>query len=87
MFRLAERVVSVSDPAVTGVDVAGGDGNLGPGQRAERSEQCRLVLFDCEHEARATLVEVLGLGALDVERVGDDHHLCQVDTGVGEPVE
>jgi hypothetical protein len=63
------------DPAVAGVDVADGDGDLGPCQRVERSEERRLVLFDGEHEPCAPFVQVLGVSALSVECIGGDHCL------------
>jgi hypothetical protein len=80
-------MVRVVIRGVAGVDVAGGDRDLGPGQGFERGEQCRLVLFDGEHEPRAAVVEVLGVGALGVQGVRGDHRVGQGDTDRGEPVE
>jgi len=44
------------DPSVATVDVRGSDRCLRPGQRVERGEQPRLVLFGGEHEPGAAFV-------------------------------
>ncbi len=80
-------MVRVVIRGVGGVDVAGGDGGLRPGQCVERGEQCGLVVFGGEHEPGAAVMEVLGVGSLGVQCVSGDHRPGQVDSGVGEGVE
>jgi hypothetical protein len=57
-------------------------GHLGPGQPGQRPPQRRLVALDGEQIVGAPAVQVLGVGALAVQRIGGDHDSAQVRHGV-----
>ena len=80
-------MVRVVIRGVAFVDVAVGDRGVGPGQGVQRGEQRRLIMCDGEHEVSADRVEIGGVLALCVESIRGDHHIAQVDTGGGEPVQ
>ena len=77
-------MVRVVTRGVAAVDLAVGDGDLGPGQRVERGEQSGLILLGGEHEPGPAFVQVSGVGAVAVQSVGGDHELGQIHAGGGE---
>jgi hypothetical protein len=70
------------DPAVSAAALPGVNADRRPGQRTQPPQQRRLVRLHRQQVVRTAGVQVLGMAALRVQRIGSDHRIGDV-----EPVE